>query len=279
MRKEVFRAICHASEAALECQISSFAGKTGNDRAFLYSECVENSGFPGAALFGRRALFGFLCSGVYGRQWSEISANAGCCFAAEWREDGTLVPMVRTGRSYYPEELSELMKYKGKTNADFTRLLLHCTRAVSQYAHCDGPLTILDPMCGKGTTLFCALEEGDHAVGIDVDAKALREADQLLGRSLKLNRFKHKREESSLTVPHGTPVRGVSYRLSSSTENWKAGNELTFRLLNGDLRVLPSVMPRESCHLAVADLPYGVQHAPSDGKKVASLERFASQGV
>lgn len=83
------------------------------------------------------------------RQWSEISANAGCCFAAEWREDGTLVPMVRTGRSYYPEELSELMKYKGKTNADFTRLLLHCTRAVSQYAHCDGPLTILDPMCGK----------------------------------------------------------------------------------------------------------------------------------
>ena len=249
--------------------------------AMIELSCILNAwkipASPELLPLGGEPFLVFSAPAFTARQWSEISANAGCCFAAEWREDGALVPMVRTGRSYYPEELSELMKYKGKTNADFTRLLLHCTRAVSQYAHCDGPLTILDPMCGKGTTLFCALEEGDHAVGIDVDAKALREADQLLGRSLKLNRFKHKREESSLTVPHGTPVRGVSYRLSSSPENRKAGNELTFRLLNGDLKVLPSVMPRESCHLAVADLPYGVQHAPSDGKKVASLERFASQ--
>ena len=121
-------------------------------------------------------------------QWRDISANAGCCFAAELREDGSLAPLPRAGRSYYPEELSELMKYKGKTNADFTRLLLHCARAVSGFAQSDAPLTVLDPMCGKGTTLFCALEEGDHAVGMYVDAKALLEADQLLGRYLKRNR-------------------------------------------------------------------------------------------
>lgn len=210
-------------------------------------------------------------------QWRDISANAGCCFAAELREDGSLAPLPRAGRSYYPEELSELMKYKGKTNADFTRLLLHCARAASGFAQSDAPLTVLDPMCGKGTTLFCALEEGDHAVGMDVDAKALLEADQLLGRSLKMNRLKHKREESSLTVPKGKPVRSVGYRLSTSLEGWKNGDERTFRLLNGDLGVLPAVMARESCHLAVADLPYGVQHAPSEGKKVMSLANFASK--
>ena len=232
---------------------------------------------PALIHLGSEPFLVFSASALTARQWSEISANAGCCFTAELREDDSLAPLPRAGRSYYPEELSELMKYKGKTNADFTRLLLHCARAASQYAHCDGPLTILDPMCGKGTTLFCALEEGDHAVGIDVDAKALREADQLLGRSLKMNRFKHKREESSLTVPRGAPVRSVGYRLSSSSESRKAGNELTFRLLNGDLRALPSVLARESCHLAAADLPYGVQHAPSDGKNVASLKRFAFQ--
>ena len=158
-------------------------------------------------------------------QWRDISANAGCCFAAELREDGSLAPLPRAGRSYYPEELSELMKYKGKTNADFTRLLLHCARAVSGFAQSDAPLTVLDPMSGKGTTLFCALEEGDHAVGMDVDAKALLEADQLLGRSLKMNRLKHKREESSLTVPKGKPVRSVGYRLSTSIEGWKNGDE------------------------------------------------------
>ena len=156
-------------------------------------------------------------------------------------------------------------------------LLLHCARAASGFAQSDAPLTVLDPMCGKGTTLFCALEEGDHAVGMDVDAKALLEADQLLGRSLKMNRLKHKREESSLTVPKGKPVRSVGYRLSTSIEGWKNGDERTFRLLNGDLGVLPAVMARESCHLAVADLPYGVQHAPSEGRKVMSLANFASK--
>ena len=168
------------------------------------------------------------------------------------------------------------MKWLRKTNADFTRLLLHCARAVSGFAQSDAPLTVLDPMCGKGTTLFCALEEGDHAVGMDVDAKALLEADQLLG-FLKMNRLKHKREESSLTVPKGKPVRSVGYRLSTSIEGWKNGDERTFRLLNGDLGVLPAVMARESCHLAVADLPYGVQHAPSEGRKVMSLANFASK--
>ena len=43
-------------------------------------------------------------------QWRDISANAGCCFAAELREDGSLAPLPRAGRSYYPEELSERMK-------------------------------------------------------------------------------------------------------------------------------------------------------------------------
>ena len=35
-------------------------------------------------------------------QWRDISANAGCCFAAELREDGSLAPLPRAGRVSLP---------------------------------------------------------------------------------------------------------------------------------------------------------------------------------
>lgn len=62
-------------------------------------------------------------------------------------------------------------------------------------------MRILDPMCGKGTTLMCALCENCDAVGVDTDAKAIREAESYLERSLKLHRIKHRRASGALTLP------------------------------------------------------------------------------
>ena len=207
--------------------------------------------------------------------WPVISANAGCCMAAE-EKDGWLRPVEGGLPAYYPEELPQLLKYKGKTNADFTLMLIHCAKAASAFARADAPLTVLDPMCGKGTTLFSALMEGHNALGIDVDQKALNEADTYFARSLKLHRFKHKREESSLTVAKGG-VRAVQYSVSSTPEAWKAGDKRTLRMLHGDLGLLPQALPKAGCHIAVADLPYGVQHAPSEGARMASLEKLVDK--
>lgn len=85
--------------------------------------------------------------------------------------------------------------------------MLHCVRAASAFAHEPGPLRILDPMCGKGTTLMCALCENCDAVGVDTDAKAIREAESYLERSLKLHRIKHRRASGALTLPDGKSAR------------------------------------------------------------------------
>lgn len=227
---------------------------------------------------GGESFLTFSCPELREEVWRAVSENAGCCFAAELR-DGLLAPLSRVQRRFYPEDLSQLLKYKGKTNADFTRMLLHCAKAASLFYRDDEPLTVLDPMCGKGTTLFCALEEGYDAVGLDPDGKALREAEQTLGRSLKLNRFKHKREELSLTRVQKPPLRCVRYTLSATPEAWKENERRSIRFVEGEIRALPDALSKESCHLAVADLPYGVQHAPSAGGRVSSLENLARQGA
>lgn len=210
--------------------------------------------------------------------WRSLSSHSGCCFAARI-QDGALIPVERTGRRYLPDELSQVLKYKGKTNADFTRMLLHCARDASAFARSQEPLTVLDPLCGKATTLFCALDEGDNAIGMDIDAKALGEADTYFERFLKLHRFKHRREVSSLTLPGGKGVKCTTFTMADTPERFKAGDSRSLKLIYSDLDRLPKLLRPESCHLAVGDLPYGVQHAPQEGQRIASLEKLVTKAA
>ncbi len=72
--------------------------------------------------------------------------------------DGGLLRPLDWGRTaYLPDDLSEILKYKGKTSAAFTHMMMNCARAASDFALAGQPLTVLDPMCGKCTTGFVAL--------------------------------------------------------------------------------------------------------------------------
>lgn len=206
-----------------------------------------------------------------------LSRHSGCALLAEATPEGLLRPIRRTPDWFLPEELSQVLKYKGKTNADFTMMLLNCALAASAFARQDGPLTVLDPVCGKATTAFCALSLGHNAIGVDRDDKALREADTYFARSLKLNRFKHKRSTGSQTLTGGGHVQTIDYAVAESAEQQKQGDTRTLRLISGDSGQLSRMMKHNSCHLIVGDLPYGVQHAPQEGQGYTSPERLLAR--
>ena len=154
--------------------------------------------------------------------WEAVSGHSAICLAARLREDGTLQPLRRNPPGWMPEDLPHVLKYKGKTNADFTYLMLHCARSASAFAREPGSLSVLDPMCGKGTTLMCALCENYNAIGVDMDAKALREAEDYLARSLKLHRVKHRRTSGALTLPWGGSARWSEYALAPDAQTMRA---------------------------------------------------------
>ena len=109
--------------------------------------------------------------------WKNLSSHSSICLAAQVMENGALLPLERHVQGMLPDDLPHVLKYKGKTNADFTYLMLHCAKAASSFDTEVENLRVFDPMCGKGTTLFCALCEGYDAVGMDMDQKALTETD------------------------------------------------------------------------------------------------------
>jgi tRNA G10 N-methylase Trm11 len=197
--------------------------------------------------------------------------------AAQVLQNGALVPLERHVQGVLPDDLPHVHKYKGMTNADFTLMMLHCAKAASAFARTQQALRVMDPMCGKATTLFCAMCEGNEAVGVETDIKSIQEAASYYERFLKFHKIKHKRSEASRTLAAGGSARCFSFEAAQDTQAMKDGRKIKLEMIHGDAARTREMVKANSVHLIVSDLPYGVQHAPKENGGMSSLGRLLSR--
>ncbi|MBR1685613.1 MAG: hypothetical protein IJ708_10805 [Clostridia bacterium] len=186
--------------------------------------------------------------------------------------EGLLWPMPLEDIAYLPADLSEVLKYKGKTSARFTQMMITCACAAGNLFSRPS-LTVLDPLCGRGTTLFCALQSGYSAIGLDTDKSAIREADSYFTRYLEMHTLKHQRTQGSSTLG-GQGIPRVAFTLADTKEHYRAGDTRTLALYTGDTALTSSLLKKTPADLLVTDLPYGVQHAPGELHGLASFSGF-----
>ena len=187
------------------------------------------------------------------------------------REGDLLRPLDIPRPDYLPRDLAEVLKYKGKTSAVFTTMMIDLALAASDYFQQESPVTVLDPICGRGTSCFCALQRGMNAVGLDIDRRDLKECADYFSRYLQYHKLKHKLEQSARTVKK-TSVPEALYTLADSKEHFQQKDVRTLRLLQGDTGLTGELMKKTPVEVIVADLPYGVQHAPQDGRQPESFQ-------
>lgn len=194
-----------------------------------------------------------------------------------------LAPVELDRLDVFGSDLVTILKYQGKTNEAFTKLLLNVTAAATARPArlLDRTLTVLDPMCGRGTTLNQALTYGLSATGIDTDGKDFEAYSAFVQTYLKTGRYKHKATTGSLRVHGKTLGRRLEVELAASKEAYKAGDTQHLVVLNADTVKTREIVPPESHHVIVVDLPYGVQHG-AHGENLArsplSLLRAALPG-
>lgn len=189
-----------------------------------------------------------------------------------------LRPLEKVSHAYLTEDLAEVLKYKGKTSAVFTHMMINCAYAASDFFGRDEVLTVLDPMCGRGTTCFVALQQGMNAVGVDIDNRDLKECADYFERYLQYHRMKHKLDQSSRTArKHAVPA--AIYTIADTREHFKDGDTRTLSLFLGDTGLTGELCRKSPAHLLVADLPYGVQHAPQDGKRTESFMQVMKRAL
>lgn len=178
-------------------------------------------------------------------------------------DEAHLAPVPLTPVAHLEDDLLTIQRYKGKTNEQFTKLLFNVTLAAS--AHADDwntrRLRILDPVCGRGTSLNQGLVYGFDVDGIEIDRSAYDAYHTFFVTWLKDKRFKHQVHTMPLRRDGKVVGRRLEVVFARDKDEYKAEDVQRVRLVNDDTTQAGEHYRKPVFDAVIADLPYGVQHA------------------
>ncbi|HEU5032112.1 MAG TPA: SAM-dependent methyltransferase [Spirillospora sp.] len=191
-----------------------------------------------------------------------LLSNLSSLYALFEIEGELLRPVELKPLDLFGSDLLTIQKYSGKTNEYFTKLLLNVTAMAT-----DSPMDLvtgrprlLDPMCGRGTTLNQAMMYGLDAAGMDVDGKDFDAYAAFIKTWLKNNRVKHQAEIAPVRREKAVLGRRLHVTLGASKERYKSGETMEITVVNADALGAGKFFRPGSFDLIVTDAPYGVQH-------------------
>ncbi len=166
--------------------------------------------------------------------------------------DGLLRPVALPHPDLLDDDLVTIPKYQGKTNEQFTRLLVNVTVAALRRP-VTGPLDLLDPLSGRGTTLETAWMMGHNAYGVEADEKAFDAMAAYLRTWLRRKRLKH----TASVSPVRREGRSLGRRFDAEL---RLPTPLALTVFTGDTRQSAALFGKKKFDVIVTDAPYGVVH-------------------
>jgi SAM-dependent methyltransferase len=179
-----------------------------------------------------------------------LLGNLSAAYALFERVGELLRPVPVRPLRRFDDDLITIPKYAGKTNEQFTRLLMNVT-VLAAGRRLDGPLTVLDPLCGRGTTINQALMYGYDGIGIELDGKDVDAYAAFLKTWLRRKRIKH----HAAMTPVRRDRRLVARRFEAVIEG-----ERKVVVLAGDTLHAREFLKAGCADVVVTDAPYGVAH-------------------
>lgn len=208
-----------------------------------------------------------------------LLSRLSCAYAVFAVQGEALLPLQPGGQLRFGGDLSGVLKYKGKTNEMFTGMLVNLAVFSSEYAKWfDRPLQVLDPMCGRGTTLFEALRRDYDASGVEIDKTDVAEVRKFLKKYCEHNRLKHRVESSSMTADGKSVGTRTRFTLAENAERFRE-DPRTLTLTLGDTLLTDRFYKGRTFHALACDLPYGVQHESRDGQSKVALDKLMARAL
>ncbi|GAB3587214.1 SAM-dependent methyltransferase [Amycolatopsis endophytica] len=172
-------------------------------------------------------------------------------------------------------DLLTIQKYPGKTNELFTKLLLNVTLLSRERPaeFLTRPLHVVDPLCGRGTTLNQAMMYGLDATGLDVDKKDFEAYERFVKTWLRQKRIKHTADSGPLRRHKHRLGQRLEISYAPDKERWKAGDARAVTFFNADTLTTDELLKAGSADVVVADAPYGVQHGSHQPDELARSPR------
>lgn len=189
------------------------------------------------------------------------------------------IPLPVAMPDSFSEDLSIRLKYNGKTNEAFTRLLMNTALYSTGYHNVDN-IILLDPVCGKGTTLFEGMIQGYTVWGADINKKSFEDMRTYFLRYLKEGRYKHDATTSKAMVGNKAIGELFEVKACPDKKTFKGMKLPNYKVFRGDTTRSHDVFKNNSVHIICGDLPYGVQHkGKADQETTRNLNKWLEESM
>jgi len=193
----------------------------------------------------------------------------------EWH-DGMLKPVEMPENAAFSDSINTILKYTGKTNEQFTRLLNNLAFSASKSTD-SNKINLLDPLCGKGTTLYDGLMLGYNVCGVEINEQWFKEMQTYIIKYLENGKYKHKFSEEKRRNEKGQKIADIFYiKTAVKKELFLKEDYQNFSVICSETSNVDKFVKKNSFDALVADIPYGVQHASKtvgNDKKSPNLSR------
>lgn len=193
-------------------------------------------------------------------------------------EESYLVPVAQDDYHYLDSKISSLLKYQGKTNELFTKMMINVGLLSSDFTHHD-KLSLLDPVAGRGTTLYEGTVYGMDVTGVEIDAKSSLAITQFFKKYLQDERYKHTSSRRAVAGKNkAEAIYSESFEYARDKVDFKSENtRKNFSIVTGPSQDSAKYFKNESFNLIVGDLPYGVAHGNTSDSSSRSITRNPSE--
>ena len=180
-------------------------------------------------------------------------------------QDNLFVPVTKNHSYFFSDDLNMILKYSGKTNEIFTRMMINLAVFASGFKDKFlGNLNLLDPVCGKGTTVFDGLICGYNSFGIDISEKLINESTQFFKKYLETGKYKHTLKKEKISGIGFKSQRHL-FDIAKNKTDQKDNKNLICEFIDGDSSNANKYYKKNTFHIIVGDLPYGIQHENNAG--------------
>lgn len=186
-------------------------------------------------------------------------------------DDGRLNPVAINDEKYIDSGISGILKYSGKTNEIFTRMLVN----IAYYSQGAAEnIRLLDPISGKGTTLYEGLVKGFNVYGIEIGEKVTAEAYHFLQKYLENEKYKFNLKSIKLSGEKKSfTAERHTFEIARNKQELKDKNIRTAEFISGNSQFANKYYKKNFFNMIVGDLPYGIQHGNVTNEKQSSLTR------
>lgn len=186
-----------------------------------------------------------------------------------------LKPIQSNKKNFVSDSIGTILKYTGKTNEIFTRMMIN----VAYYSQPNREnIKLLDPLAGKGTTLYEGLIKGFDVYGIEIGDKVVSESYHFLKKFLETSKYKFEYNSLRISGPDKSfSALRHTFETAETKEAFKNKMTKTIEMIAGNSMYADKYYKKNYFDIIVGDLPYGIQHGNVTNEKQSSLTRNPSE--